>query len=243
MYNEKRGSIMEYIKICIYAILPMAIIFFIINNIIPTKNYARRTLVLFLVLIGFVIFFGGGALYDYFKFGVNQFSHFVYYLASGSMILIIIGFIIYNFVQTIRYHHHLAKDNKKFDKDLIQYLYIVYRYGGMYYVRKENKNGNILYLGDCSVFPKSCYFYDEAFTKYIDHLGINVKDYSYIGTATSNQKKKMIFYCFLVDLENDDNLEEFERISPYEIASLEMLDLHKTLVMRILIGESFNIEL
>ena len=130
------------------------------------------------------------------------------------MVLIIIGFIIYNFVQAIRYHHHLAKDNRKFDKDLIQYLYIVYRYGGMYYVRKENKNGSILYSGDCSIFPKSCYFYDEAFVKYIDHLGINVKDYSYIGTATSNQKKKMIFYCFLVDLENDDNLDEFERISP-----------------------------
>ena len=234
---------MGYLKIVVYAILPMAIIFFIINNLIPTKNYARRTVVLGLVLVGFILFFGGGVLFDYYKTGKKVFSHFEYYLAAGAMILINLGFIIYNFVQAFRYHHHLAKDNKHYNKDLNQYLYIIYRYGDMYYVKKEIKNGKEVYLGDCTIFSRGCYFYDEAFSKYVSKLGINIKDYSYIGTATSNQKKKMVFYCFLVDLANDVNLDGFERISPYEIATLEMLDLHKTLVMRILIGENFNIEL
>ena len=234
---------MNYIKLFIYAILPMAIIFFIINNAIPAKNYARRALILSLVLIGMMMFFAGGVIYDYYKFGKDVFSHFQYYLASGAMILIAIGFIVYNIIQAVRNKHHLRRNTNRYDKDLAQYLYIVYRYGGMFYIKKDNRSGKDYYLGDCNLFPKGCFFYDEAFMKYVDKIGIEIKDYSYMGTATSNNKKKMVFYCFLVDLASDENLNGFERISPYEIATLDMFDLHKTLIMRILIGEDFNIEL
>ena len=92
-------------------------------------------------------------------------------------------------------------------------------------------------------FGKGSFFYDEAFNKYASNTKIEISDYSYIGSATANQKKKMVFYCFLVDLASEDNLESYEKISPYEIVNINMLDLHKTLIMRILIGEQFNIEL
>ena len=234
---------MEYIKIIIYASLPMAIIFFIINNIIPAKNYAKRTLILSIILIGFLLLFGGAMLFDYYIYGNKPFTHYQYYLAAGAMILINLGFVIYNIIQTFRYHHRLGGSNKSYQKDISQYLYIVYRYGGMYYLRKETRNGDDLYTGDCIPFGKGSFFYDEAFNKYASNTKIEISDYSYIGSATANQKKKMVFYCFLVDLASEDNLESYEKISPYEIVNINMLDLHKTLIMRILIGEQFNIEL
>lgn len=234
---------MEYIKIIIYASLPMAIIFFIINNIITAKNYAKRSLILSIILASNLLLFGGAMLFDYYIYGNSPFTHYQYYLAASSMILINIGFVTYNIIQTFRYHHHLGGANKNYQKDINQYLYIVYRYGGMYYLKKENRNGNDLYTGDCIPFGKGSFFYDEAFNKYAANTKIEISDYSYIGSATSNQKKKMVFYCFLVDLASEDNLDDFEKISPYEIVSVNMLDLHKTLIMRILIGEQFNIEL
>ena len=234
---------MEYIKIIIYASLPMAIIFFIINNSIPVKNYAKRTLVLSLVLVGFIMLFAGAMLFDYYRYGANPFSHYQYYLAAGALLLINLGFIIYNVIQTIRYHHRLASSGKQYQKDINQYLYIVYRYGGMYYLKKEKRNGNDTYLGECIPFDKGSFFYDEAFNKHIAKSRIAMSDYSYIGSATASGKKKMVFYCFLVELASEDNLDHLEKISPYEIVNIDMLDLHKTLVMRILIGEQFNIEL
>ena len=123
---------MGYIKIIIYASLPMAIIFFIINNIIPAKNYAKRTLILSIILIGFLLLFGGAMLFDYYIYGNKPFTHYQYYLAAGAMILINLGFVIYNIIQTFRYHHRLVGSNKSYQKDISQYLYIVYRYGGMY---------------------------------------------------------------------------------------------------------------
>lgn len=233
---------MEHIKIIIYACLPMAIIFFIINNIVSAKNYAKRSMILCIIFVGNLMLFGGAMIYDYLEFGSNEFTHYQYFLAAGAMLLINLGFIIYNLIQAFRNHHKISNANN-YQKDINQYLYIVYKYGEMYYLRKENKDNKDVYLGDCVLFEKGTFFYDEAFSSYISRLGVSITDYSYIGSATANKKKKMVFYCFLVDLADDNNLDNFERISPYEIVNLEMFDLHKTLIMHILIGKEFNIEL
>lgn len=234
---------MEYAKICLCAILPMAIIFFIINNIIPSKNYARRALILFFVMIGFCLIFAGGMIYDYYHFGSRAFGHYEYYLAVGTIVLLFVGFITYNIIQAHRTHQHITKGDKKYDKDISQFLYIIYRYGRMYYIKKEKSGNRDLYAGECIPFDKKTFFYDDAFNNHISRKGIEVKDYSFIGTATSNAKKKMVFYCFMVDVSDPVGLENLEQVSPYEIATLDMLDLNKVLVMRILIGEQFNIEL
>lgn len=234
---------MEYIKTCLYAIIPMAIICIIINNAIPSSNYAKRAFVFTLVLVGLILLFGGGVIFDYYYFGQRQFRHYQYYLAGGSIVLMVLGFIIYNLVKAKKYNHHLGKASSRSEKDVAQFLYIVYRYGGMYYINKEEKNGQSLYSATVVPFNRGCFFYDDMFNKYIKENDVKVLDYNLIGTATIYQKKKMIFYCMMVDITSCDITNELEAISPYEIYKLEMLDFHKTLIMRILIGEQFNIEL
>lgn len=234
---------MEFVKVAAYALVPMGIIFVIVNNIIPNNNHAKKAALLGIVLAGFMLLFGGAMIFDRYRFGTDVFKHYQYYLAIGALTLIFTSFIIFHIVMAVKQHHHLFSNTKRVNKDLSQYLYIVYRYGGMYYLKKEDKNGSDYYSGECVSFDRSNYFYDDAFTKYITKMHINIKDYSYIGQARLQSKKQTIFYCFLAELADEENIDHLERISPYEIVSLNMVDLHKTLIMHILVGESFNIEL
>ncbi|HHU55604.1 MAG TPA: hypothetical protein GXZ48_02785 [Acholeplasmataceae bacterium] len=214
------------------------LIFFIINNAFSTHNYKRKALIFFLtgliLLLGMFI----AHLFDRFVLDYKIFP--ARYFAFPIAVLIVTIFLVsINLYRGNKYHHKLKGYERQVNNEE-NYLYVLYQYKDYYYLYKNNDTLS----GDVVKFSRNIYFHDQMINVRINQLKLNPKAVNYIGKFSASEKQKdFVFFCYLVELNNDDHLEKFIKVDMYEIQNLKTLDFHKNIILRILIKEEFDIKL
>lgn len=218
--------------------LVLGLIFFIVNGIIKTSNIRMRALVfllfgisLFLIfLISLIIDYEGGNLLKYYS------KHLLYIFSS---LLIALFVSIPMFITANKNYIRLRNPIKsKVNYHEKEYLYIIYKYND--HIILEDKNGK--YSGIISLM-KNSYFHDESLKKYNNKLGINDYTANMLGTVNVKGKKNNLYYCYLVNINNNISNSKFKEINQYQLLSLNIDDFNKQVLLRMMIGEKFELEM
>lgn len=238
-YNNKGGNMFENLLIDIGKFfLVSGLIYFIINNALRTANYKRKAFIF--LSTGVVLLMGMTIAHFVYRYrsGVTIFDlhYFAFPIAVIILTLITVTF---NLIKAKKYNHHFRKNINR-NKNLENFLYIIYKYEDNYYLDFKND----LYSGDIVKFERNIFFHDQMINRRIEKLKLNPKRLDLIGKVKGrNKRKQYIFYCYLVELKNDTMiLERFKKIDMFAIQMVKALDFHKNIILRIIIKENFEIE-
>lgn len=215
-----------------------SLIFFIVNNAINTANFKRKAFVFFLTGLFLLLAMFIAHLIDRYYFKIEKFPFNYYAFPIAVLIVTAISVSIY-FYKGHKYHHQLRM-YKVLKPNHNDFLYIVYQYQNNYYLDMKQNN----YCGDIVKFARNVHFHNQMINIRTEQLFLDVNKINYIGKISAREKKKdFIFYCYLVELASDNNLDRFKKVNQFEIQNIETLDFHKNIILRILIKEEFYIKL
>lgn len=223
----------------IYALVPSAIIILIILGIFKNSNIARKGFWLLLCGVGFALLWIIGYLIDKER-DIALIGSICYYLPIGliAVVLFLTGIVM--IIVGRKADLHVFNYASVSHNDSEQYLYLVYRYNGMFYLVKDGEN----FKGTIVKFYRGIYFYDDMMSEFVKANNLKIVDEHLIGTATKfKRNKKIIYNCFIVDLGDDEVLTDLCKFDPFTVAKANMEGNDKIIVMSILIGDKFNIEI
>lgn len=224
----------SFLAILISLVL-VGLIFFIITNAFSTRNFKMRALIYFLVSTILLIGCIGAYFYD-----VNtgeEIKLINYIIFPGSIILVSGILIVINLFKAKKHHHHLRGYRHRQADDLEQYLYIVFKVNNIYYLKTVDGK----YRGEIIKFYRNVFFHDEMMNKVIEKLELEPIKAKFIGMVEQNLKKKLQYFCYLVDL-NKFNLDGYNEINEFEIGEINTEEMDKQIILRIVIGDDFNIK-
>ena len=218
------------------SILVVGLLFFIAGNAFKTSNFKRKALIYF--LIGLVLIIGciGAFFYDKEVKEINKFSFRYFIFPSTILIYTIIMTTIY-LVKAAKYNHHLRGYRHLQSNDTEQYVYIVFKHQDKYLLNLNKDK----YSGEIVKFPRNIYFHDEAIKDYLAKFNIASNSIKFIGDATVSNKKKHIYFCYLVEVKEPQA--KFTKVDQFKIGEINADEFDKQVILRIIIGEEFNIRM
>ncbi len=232
------------------AILLIGLIFFIGNRAIHTANHKRKALYIGIFGLVIIVFFGLG----YF---IEKYAYLDLISANQDLIFLIVtvvitvSFVTYDIIKGFSRREQFASFQKPKEKQIPtiknkqQYLYFVFRYQDSFILREiEEKNQPIHYTGYVIKFPKGEFFHDEFSSKILEEMHIDSKYAKKIGTATIHENKDQVYYCYVVDLENEfQDMTGFKTIKMQDLIHYSMNSFDKSILYRVILREDFDIEM
>lgn len=117
-----------------------------------------------------------------------------------------------------------------------EHIYLLYKYSNYIYIRKDNNAGIDYEL-------KSSEFTDDVLTKLNTKYNVEIdKDYERIGMITiKGEKIDTIYYCYLIEIKTPLDNEKLRSLNLYDIASVDIGETDKFIILNTLMGENFDI--
>lgn len=228
---------MDILLSVVSAILVVGLIFFMTKNAIKSSNYKKKALVYFLV--GFVLLLGclGAYIYD---LKVNEgIKVSDYYIFPGTIIVYMVLTVTVCLVKAGKYNHHFRKYRHMQSNDLDQFVYILFKNKDNYFLKEEDGK----YKGDIIKYYRGVFFHDEMINKYIEKLSLNINSFKYIGEVNKKVKsKKQQYFCYLINIDELE-IDKFKKIDFYSIADISAESFDKQVILRIVIGNEFKIDM
>ncbi len=240
----------DTLKIFIAAILMLGLIFFIGNRAIRVENKKRKAL--YIGIFGLVIsnFFFIGYFIEKEVLDDNLASQVdLDFFMVGIILTIffVVYYVIVGFSRRYQFSSFKAPKEKQVPtiKNKQQHLYIVFRYNNSFILREiKEKDEYVHYAGLEIKFPNKEYFHDEFSKKVLSDMKINIGNMFQIGTATVHEKKDQVYYCYIVDInELLPNMDGYKEIQITELIKYQMNDFDKSILYRIILRETFDIEI
>lgn len=224
----------EYLLSILSALVLVGLIFFIITNAFATRNYKMRALIFFLVAIVLLLGCVGGYFYD---ISTGEGIKIINYIIFPGAVILVSGVLIFtNLIKAKRHHHHLRGYRHRQVDDIEQYLYIVYKVNGNYYLKLEEEQ----YQGDIYKFARNIFFHDEMLNRVLEDKQQTAVKTELVGVLEMILKKKRQYFCYKVEL--SEAIDGFSEVNQFEIGDIKASELDKQIILRIVIGEQFNIK-
>lgn len=243
----------EIVKYFFLSLVPIGVIFLIINGIIRNQNVKKRAIINLVIGLSLFIIFLGAILIDYFVFGQKDIKHKLYFSFPIGILIFTLAISINLFSYAKKYNIRMPRNRKmvkiktedvKEDtsseekeipnfKKVPGYVYIVFQYGN--YILLDYQNNHYQgYIREIKErFPK------ETIQKVIDNKKIKAQDINFVGKVLGQDK---IHFCYLINIESISEELNLIKANKYELGSFLEEGLDKEIILRVLIGESFTIE-
>ncbi|MDD3171255.1 MAG: hypothetical protein PHO86_02920 [Bacilli bacterium] len=224
---------MTYLLEGVSITLGLGLIIFIANSIITTMNPKIRGLINLIIGIFLIIIFVLAYILDNYFFKVAYYPY-VYYIFGGVSILYTLTVPTILFIRGERQGFSLKRNKLLYTTDKSEYMYIIYRHKDKIFLK--NNRGIIIKMNKRA-------FEDQVIETLNKKLNINVDEdhINKYGTVTAGSKKKSVYSCYLIDIDDDLNIQGFIPYDKYEVVNINGDYLDKQIILRLMLEEKFNI--
>lgn len=215
-------------------VLGLGLVFFLLNKALKNTNYKVKGFTNITVGIILAIIFGIALWFDY-RGGNIITLYYPYFLFIITTLAFGIGYG-YNYLIYKRGRSPLRKKtiSKYYFTD---YIYMFYRYDNIIYLQnKKNKYFGLSFKLKPTDYHDS--FIMDVNKKYNINSQINVQK---IGKLTSKEKRK-IYHCYVVNLFDDLDIKNLEKVNAYKLTDYQMDDFDKNLMFRMILRDQFDID-
>lgn len=242
----------EIIKYFFLSLVPIGVVFLIVNGIIRNQNAKKRAFINLIIGLSLFIIFLGAMLIDYFVFDQKDIKHRLYFSFPIGILIFTSVISINLFLYAKRYNIHIPRNRKlvKIKAEDVKentsseeiktpnlrkvpgYVYIVFQYDHCILLNYENNHYQGYVKEIKEKFPK------DTIQKVIIENKIKAQDINFIGKVLEHDK---IYYCYMINLEIISEELNLIKINKYELGSFLEEGLDKEIILRVLIGENFTI--
>jgi len=122
-------------------------------------------------------------------------------------------------------------------REKIEHIYILYKYEGSFYVLKNTNTG-------VSYKMKKTEFSDDVVSKLNNkYIGNNNLDVDKLGNVTTKTENiDNVYYCYVINVESPLNEEVFTELDNLNVNNMDISGLDKYIIIKCLIGASFDDE-
>ncbi|HKM29330.1 MAG TPA: hypothetical protein VJZ51_01055 [Bacilli bacterium] len=224
---------MIYLREAASAVLGLGLILFIINSIITTINSKVRGLIHLIIGISLTLLFALAYFLDTYIFLVAYHPR-IYLMFGGTALLYTIMIPITLFRKGSREGFSFKRKISLGITDKKEYVYLVYKQGSQVFLK--NKQGIVLKMKKTSFVDQMIGDINRKYNlKVPEEL---IKKY---GVLTIINKKKEVYYCYLVDINVSLTNFGFSGYDKYVLVNMDLKRLDKQIIFRLMLEEEFNV--
>ena len=228
---------MDIFKDIISKVVVFFLIYFIISRAFSNKSRKRKSIIIFIISIGFSLAFGATYLIDR-KIGylAEGYTYLIYIIIN---LVVGISYLMYGFINNkhdkfIKYR----KEEKPEPVSVVHYkevLYLIMAYNSEYYLL-ENDN----YFSGIKIKANPNFFHDEIIDKYIKSITTAEYAISKRGKIIDRAEKIKVA-IYKIDFYDYPNL-KFVGVNYQDIINLMMTEENKEIIFKVLVNETIDIE-
>lgn len=224
---------MIYLREAASAVLGLGLMLFIINGIITTVNPKVRGLIHLIIGIVLTLLFSLAYFLDTYILLLAYHPR-IYLMFGGTALLYTLMIPITLFIKGSREGFSFKRKISMRTTDKKEYIYLVYKQGSQVFLK--NKQGIILKM-------KKISFVDQMIADVNKKFNIKVPDelIKKYGVLTIINKKKEVYYCYLVDISVSLTNFGFNDYDKYELVNIDLKRLDKQIIFRLMLEEEFNV--
>lgn len=226
----------QYLYYIVGAIAVVGIIMLMVNSIFSSKRNSKRALANLIASSSLLLIFVVALIVDSNTQLIYNKSVYLIFIVVTLLYGIVLTSIFFSRSKSQLYY----KTNKSLVytlKDKEVKLYIVIKHEDDLYLNYKTKSGDVIEVGKNQ-------YQDDLFKKFIETNKLNVINLEpeKIGTITINGKKEKEYRCFILEVQTPP-LGERLKINKYQIIPSDLSDFDKTICMRLVLGDEFDITL
>lgn len=229
----------QYMLLFVGMIVTVGVIFYIINNIVKTINYAKRGLTNLITTVILIAIFVVSYFIDANTNKVFLGMPVIYFVFVGITALIGVTLTVTFFSRAkSKFHRVLNKVPVYTVKEKDTYLYFVFKYKDYVYINKTTSSGLVVKM-------KKNQFVDDIIGEVIKENRLVLEDENCkpMGQVTIKGKKNTVYDCFLLEVLEEPFLEDYYRVDKFDLIKWEINVFDKSIIMRLILGDEFKLEL
>lgn len=233
--TEVQENINYDIYVIVAALFVLGIIIMIVNGALWNKSLKTKGIVFSIVSLLYSVIFVVALIIDVNSGITYPKMYYGYFIGTGILYFLLFGV------------SNLVKKQNKFigikqDKKMVytympkeEHVYIVFKYEQSLYLNNETNCGIDYEL-------KKSEFTDECISKILNKYQVKlVPDVDRLGMLTvKKEKKDIIYYCYLIEINEQLFNDEFKNVSLYDIVNLDIPEIDKYIIFNCLRGEEFD---
>lgn len=230
------AEILELFKYFLNSLLPMLIVFIILNG--AFRNMAMKKRIFGNMISGGVLFliFAGAVLID---FLISADLYLFYAMFALSSIIMSGAFILFLFFIAKKNNVAVQLKSRRFARQ--DFLYIVFEYKGNIILQRTQKGVSGLLLP-----LKNVVFHDVALEQLFHLLKIDLykEHVKYVGKASLGGKVEQVFHCYYIGIDEiSEKFANYVEVEKRDVIQLSMIEFDKQLILRTIMKEDFDIHL
>jgi len=223
-------------------LLVLTILYAIIVKAMQPLRFRTKYLTLFFISLIFTLLFLCALIFDSKTNTIsrNKFNYYSYIAGNSFMGLYSLANLIFRFRKNdfLRYSSHEKKTIERVSKvHYKEFLYILFEHNEEYLLRKENE----MYSG-MNIGLKKDKFHDDVIKSLLNKYNVTAKEIIKYGKYTIKNKKE-IYHVYQISINEQLQLKNYELVHYSKIMYLNLSDLDKELIFRVILNEKFDIEI
>jgi len=224
------------VYVIVTALAINGLILFIINGAFRESSLKKKGIALLITSLILIVIYAFAFVFDYInKTLTYPIQYYIYFI--GASVLYLLAFAIPPLYKGIKYGYGEVRKEKMvytYHKKE-EHIYLIYKYNTYVYLTKDNLSGIDYQM-------KSNEFTDDVLSKINNKYNASIKfDIERSGMITvKGEKIDKIYYCYLIELDQELDDDNFELKNVYEIPDLLIPEFDKYLLLNSLMGEYFE---